>query len=242
MFSLVVLLFFAGKVNATDYKATVFGIKSDGITNNTASIQRAIDYISENGGGRLIFYVGRYLTGSFELKSNVTIRISSGAVLVSTPNVYEYKGEGQPALIYAKDCENISVEGVGVIEGSGQIIQVNVADQVAKGHIKNAKEQTPALITFLNCKKVTVKEITMQNAPTSALVFQNCQELTTEKLYIFNKVLPTPALTLSGCVQTTIKDCYFDTLVEPLVTDGTSKGLTFINCVTPKGKQVKSEK
>ena len=41
---------------------TLFGIKSDGVTMNTRSIQRAIDYIAQQGGGRLVFTVGRYLT------------------------------------------------------------------------------------------------------------------------------------------------------------------------------------
>ena len=63
---------FAQNTNQKEYKATVFGVKSDGIVNNTASIQKAIDFISENGGGTLVFYVGRYLTGGFELKSNVS--------------------------------------------------------------------------------------------------------------------------------------------------------------------------
>ena len=46
----------------TEQKATVWGVKSDGVTDNTGSIQRAIDYISAHGGGTLYFYVGRYLT------------------------------------------------------------------------------------------------------------------------------------------------------------------------------------
>ena len=58
---------------AKDYPASMFGIKSNGEVMNTNSIQKAIDYISENGGGRLVFKVGRYLTGTIHLKSNVTI-------------------------------------------------------------------------------------------------------------------------------------------------------------------------
>jgi polygalacturonase len=60
---------------AKDYLATMFGIHSDGLGMNTRSIQFAIDYINKNGGGRLVFHVGRYLTGSIYLKSNVTIHL-----------------------------------------------------------------------------------------------------------------------------------------------------------------------
>ena len=55
----------------TIHQASSFGIKSDGVTLNTRSIQAGIDYISEHGGGVLEFSVGRYLTGSIFLKDNV---------------------------------------------------------------------------------------------------------------------------------------------------------------------------
>ncbi|MCQ5300121.1 glycoside hydrolase family 28 protein, partial [Blautia wexlerae] len=60
---------------------------------NTRSIQKAIDFISESGGGRLVFTVGRYLTGSIHLKSNVTIHLGEGAVLVGSTNPYDYDME-----------------------------------------------------------------------------------------------------------------------------------------------------
>ncbi|HNY58327.1 MAG TPA: glycoside hydrolase, partial [Bacteroidales bacterium] len=68
-------------LHSKDYNASMFGAKSNGTTLNTNSIQKGIDYISENGGGRLVFYVGRYLTGSIYLKSNVTIHLEEGAIL-----------------------------------------------------------------------------------------------------------------------------------------------------------------
>ena len=71
-------------VSAKEYKAALFGVKSDGTTNNTRSIQKAVDFISENGGGELAFYVGRYLTGTIHLKSNVTIVIKEGAALMAS--------------------------------------------------------------------------------------------------------------------------------------------------------------
>ncbi|MBR5296894.1 MAG: glycoside hydrolase, partial [Parabacteroides sp.] len=69
---------------AKDYPASKFGINSNGEVMNTNSIQKAIDYISANGGGRLVFKVGRYLTGTIHLKSNVTIDLGEGAVLVGS--------------------------------------------------------------------------------------------------------------------------------------------------------------
>ena len=83
----------ATNVAAKDYQMTLFGIKSDGTTMNTRSIQKAIDYIAQQGGGRLVFTVGRYLTGSIHMRSNVTLHLSEGAILVGSTNPYDYDME-----------------------------------------------------------------------------------------------------------------------------------------------------
>ena len=57
--ALTVLMVSAMATSAKDYQMTLFGIKSDGVTMNTRSIQRAIDYIAQQGGGRLVFTVRR---------------------------------------------------------------------------------------------------------------------------------------------------------------------------------------
>src|SRR5438034_9933674 len=89
------------QVSAKDYPASLFGIYSDGVTLNTKSIQFAIDYIHEQGGGRLVFDVGRYLTGSIYLKSSVTIHLLEGAVLLGSLNPFDYDRVNFTALIHA---------------------------------------------------------------------------------------------------------------------------------------------
>ena len=66
------------------YKSSFFGIRSDGTTDNTTSIQKAVDFIAEKGGGTLEFSVGRYLTGAVELRSGVNISLREGAIIVGS--------------------------------------------------------------------------------------------------------------------------------------------------------------
>ena len=147
---LSILVAFAGLAcfAQTDQTATVWGVKSDGSTDNTGSIQRAIDYISAHGGGTLHFYVGRYLTGAIELKSNVTIHLAEAAVLVGSTNIYDYKGA--PALIWADGAENVAVTGLGVIEGRGKALKASLDAQKAKGYLP-ADTPLPTLYSFKNC-------------------------------------------------------------------------------------------
>ena len=99
----------------TLYKASRFGCKSDGVTLNTSSIQRALDYIADQGGGTLVFEVGRYLTGSLHLPPNVNIQLNEGAILVGSSNPYDYDfdDEGRPLLIHP---DSSRVCGLGHIE------------------------------------------------------------------------------------------------------------------------------
>lgn len=78
------------QLSAKDYVATEFGVKNDGITLNSCSIQKAIDFIHEHGGGRLVFESGNYVTGSIYLKSNVTIQLDYGATILGSTNPFDY--------------------------------------------------------------------------------------------------------------------------------------------------------
>ncbi len=104
----------------TLYKASFFGCKSDGRTLNTSSIQRALNYIAEHGGGTLVFEVGRYLTGSLHIPKNVNIQLNEGAILEGSPNSFDYDldPQGRPALLISDSGHKINICGLGHIETS----------------------------------------------------------------------------------------------------------------------------
>ena len=63
--------------------AGTFGIVPDSSEKQGEKVQRAIDEISGNGGGKLVFPKGVYRTGSIFLKSHVELHLSSPETVLS---------------------------------------------------------------------------------------------------------------------------------------------------------------
>ena len=226
-----------------DYKASMFGIRSDGKTLNTASIQKAIDYISENGGGRLVFYVGRYLTGTVYLKSNVTIQLEEGAGLMASTVPYDYLIGNNSALIVAKDQKNVGITGKGLIEGQGAAVNVSIDEQGAKGNFPaGLKTFRPALIHWENCTNVTQSEIMLLNASGDAQVFANCNDVNITNITIKSKVTPsTKGFVLTGCSGFQLADTFVDVASTPLFLKGAaSKGVQITNSISADGKKIQA--
>lgn len=173
------------------YNASYFGIKSNGTTLNTAAIQKAIDYISEKGGGELNFYVGRYLTGTIELKSNVALHLHEGAVLVGSTNIYDYNiKESSPALVYGKGATNIAIRGKGVIDGQGREVAYNLLDQIHKGILEDPLKydrpvnKRPKAIYLRECRDVEIKHINVRNAADWVQTYDQCENVLIDSISV----------------------------------------------------------
>ncbi len=208
-------------VEAKDYKASFFGIKSNGTTLNTTSIQKAIDHIHENGGGRLVFYVGRYLTGTIYLKSDVTLHLEEGAVLVGSENPFDYDRHGYwTALIFAFDQQNIGITGKGVIDGQGYKVANNILDMVHRGVIKDPNDLLydrpregirPQNIYFKGCKQVTITGITLKDPGSWNQQYDQCSGILVDDITVDSKSYwNNDGIDIVDCDGVVIKNSYFD--------------------------------
>lgn len=211
--------------SAKDYQAVVFGAKSDGVTLNTQSIQRAIDHIAAEGGGRLIFTVGRYLTGAIQLKSNVTLHLGEGATLVAASSIYDMlTGNMPPALISAKGQDHVAITGKGVIESNSQAILTSGKTQLDKGYLRaedvpahpmadaKADEVTrlmPCVVYMDQCSNVTIKNILIQDAANDAIVLHQSKGCELEGVRFFHLHGHVP-LVQGQCTGVSSKDNYVD--------------------------------
>ena len=203
---------------AKDYPASFFGIYSDGITLNTRSIQFAIDYIHKEGGGRLVFDVGRFLTGSIHLKSNVTLHLREGAVIVGSLNPWDYDRQIFTALVLSEGQENIAITGDGVIDGQGRQVARNVVDLVHRGLIKDAfrndrpeVEDRPMLVYFRNCTNVTIQKVTMRNAAAWVQTYDQCAALNIDSITVDSRAFwNNDGLDIVDCDSVTVANSYID--------------------------------
>lgn len=205
-------------VFAKDYKASLFGINSDGVTLNTRSIQYAIDFINENGGGRLVFYVGRYVTGSIFLKSNVTIHLEEGAVLVGSLNPFDYDKKIWTALVFAYDQKNVGITGKGIIDGRGQEVARNVVANIEKGLLKDSYKygrpsegNRPMIINFRNCQDIVIRGITLRNSASWNQTYDQCKNLIVDSVTVDNTTYwNQDGVDIVDCENVTVTNCYID--------------------------------
>ncbi len=207
------------QLQAKDYNASVFGAKSNGTTLNTSSIQKGIDYISENGGGRLVFYVGRYLTGTIYLRSNVTIHLEEGAILVGSANPFDYeKNFNWTALIFALDQENIGITGKGVIDGQGFQVATNLVDMIHKGVVKDPLKYDrpnetirPQNIYFRGCRNIVIRDINLRDPGSWNQQYDQCRNLVIDNITVDSKSYwNNDGVDIVDCDSVVVSNSYFD--------------------------------
>jgi len=110
---------------------TEFGAKGDGITDNTESIKKCIQWLNARGGGYVDIPSGVWLTGPIELLSNICLRTTDKTIVIFTSDYDKYplvktyyegtEGWRVMSPIFAKNAENIGITGKGIFDGNGNI-------------------------------------------------------------------------------------------------------------------------
>ena len=219
MLFMLLFVFCIAMLEAKDYNASMFGVKSNGSTMNTNSIQKGIDYISANGGGRMVFYVGRYLTGTIYLKSNVTIQLEEGAILVGSPNPLDYEQNfNWTALVFALGQQNIGITGKGVIDGQGFTVANNLVDLIHKGVISDPlrydrpnEGKRPQNIYFRGCRNVTIRGITLKDPGSWNQQYDQCRNVVIDRIMVDSKSYwNNDGVDIVDCDSVSVTNSYFD--------------------------------
>ena len=194
-----VWLLSVGGVSAQSiYDVFAFGAKGDGVTDDAAAIQRAIDQCSQEGGGRVLFPRNHtYLAGPVELKSNVEIYFEATATLKANPDESIYhlsafgKNEGEGMLwLYANDAENISITGKGTIHGNGiAFMGAELEDSYELKPLANqAFDPRPHVLTLMNVRNLTIRDVTIREGAYWTVHLIGCNEAVIDGINLLNNL------------------------------------------------------
>jgi len=161
-------------VAANRFDVREHGAAGDGQVSATMAIQAAIDACALAGGGQVLFPPGRYCSGTIHLRSGVTLHLEAGARLIGTTNLSDYAqpkppdympeakwGKWHRGLIVGENLEDVAITGPGVIDGN------KVFDPTGEERMRG-----PHTIIFVNCRRFTVRDVTIVDAANYAVFFE----------------------------------------------------------------------
>lgn len=191
----------------TEYESVLlnvkqFGAKGDGKTSDTAAIQAAICCCPKDG--TVFLPQGEYYTTALFLKSDMTLYLDEGAVILGDTDRTHYPilpgmvratdekdefnfgtWEGNPltsfaSLVCAFDAKNLNIIGPGTIDGNAQ----------NSDWWKDAKKKRiawrPNALYIVRCENVRVQSITVQNSACWTVHPYYSDNLSFLNLYIHN--------------------------------------------------------
>jgi polygalacturonase len=235
---LLLALLLALPARAAELDATAAGISPDGTTLNTAAIQKAIDSLSASGGGTLRFPAGKYLTGTLQIKSRVTLHLDQNATLLGSTDAADYRnldpfidGSGNPmghALLVALDADHVAIEGPGAIDGQGAKLAAKQKPYAIR----------PFLVRFVRCSNISLKDVRLQNPGAWTLNFFQSKDAAIDNVTIRSrdqKLRNNDGINIDSSENITVTNCDVVSGDDALVIKSTSaskpsKNITASNC------------
>jgi hypothetical protein len=190
----------------TQFNVKNYGAIGDGIQLDTAAINQTIQAAREAGGGTVLVPAGTYVSGTILLQSNVTLWVDSGARILGTTNLSDYRWpdrerEWYAAIVMAYGVQNVAIMGHGTIDGQ------NLTNPNGEEHIRG-----PHAVLIYNCKDVVVRDITFKDSGNYSLVVRsservNIDDLTALAGYDGINMHDVKDATISNCRLYTGDDC-----------------------------------
>jgi Glycosyl hydrolases family 28 len=158
-----------------------YGARLDGVINDRAALQQAIDAASAAGGGTVVVPASRtLLTGSIELRSHVTLLLEPGARIVASVEPADYD---QRTLIRAVHAKDVAITGSGSIDGRGVAFMAREAP-----YIFIPKPWRPKLIVLEDCRDVRLSDFTIRYSASWTVHLAGCDGVEVRGLTILNNL------------------------------------------------------
>ncbi|MEO5910415.1 MAG: glycoside hydrolase family 28 protein [Pelobium sp.] len=211
-FSLLFIISATAEAKDT-YNIRDYGAKGDGETIDTEAINNAIIAASAKAGGTVYFPAGTYASYSIHLKSNISIYLEQGAILLAASpvgnigydepeaganNNYQDFGHSHwhNSLIWGENLENISILGPGTIHGKG----------LTRGGPSRAPYGNKS-IALKSCRNVILKDFSILNGGHFGILATGVDNLTIDNLKIDTN---RDGIDIDACRNVRISNCFIN--------------------------------
>ena len=232
-----------------------FGAVGDGVTKDTAAVQRAID-----AGGTVVFPPGTYLCGTLYLKSHGGLRLEAGATLLASPDKKDYNApdfcvqnfhsEKERAdgahFIVAVEQENVSIEGPGRIDGNRKAFWTPPEEMPGVWPGQPWEWRPSQMLFFCECTNVRIHDVELFNTPYWTCFLHGCEYVQIHAVRVFCHQFTRngDGLDIDCCRHVTVSDCIISSGDDCIAVRGNSKllkkarpceNITITNCVMQTG-------
>jgi len=246
----------------TAFNVRSFGATGDGKTLDSPAIDRAIQAAAAAGGGTVYVPAGTYLSGSVHLTNNINLHLAAGSVILGAPQTLNAYDETEPwtaiayedgghvyfhnSLIWGENLTNVSITGLGMINGGGLVRDDKILDEMSGYDIwdkPGATRTNPGPVRLGNkaialklCRNVLIRDVTIFHGGHFAVLVTGCDNLTVD-----NVTMDTDrdGIDIDCCRNTMVSNCRInapgDDALCPkssfaLGTNVITENLTIVNC------------
>ncbi len=200
---------------------------------NTKAIQSAVDKCHENGGGTVLIEGGCYSVTTIFLRSDVTLFIEKNSAVSSNTTGKGYKHN---ALIYALDCDNVTITGGGKLIGNGTLFGLKpvsenmftpapVIDVIQmrrdyRAQLRFAhKSKYGSILLTQKCRNVKIHNIIFEDSPWWTYKMLMCDGVKITDTVIWNNrnVANSDGFDIAGSSNVEIDHCFVSTADDGIV-------------------------
>ncbi len=234
-----------------EFNVLHFGAVGDGVTNDTAAIQAAINACQKTG-GRVILPGGRvYRSGALVLCSHLELHLQMGTVLrgsdcladyvlsggdtaapkgmdVPSYENCEYNGAPSHYFLYGRDCENLAITGFGKIDGNESLFY----GEVSKWHIEGSFYPRAPMLFLENCRQITLRDVTFQHSAFWTVHLVGCQDVLIDGIRIRNnlRMANCDGIDPDHCRNVRIANCHIECADDCIVFKNTAAAMQYGPC------------
>ena len=234
-----------------EYNVLNFGAAGDGLTNDTAAIQAAIDACSRTG-GRVLFPGGHvYRSGALILCSDLELHLEMGAVLKGSDCLDDYRvaacapgsaemrqipsyedctytGAPNHYFLYGKNCTNLAITGPGRIDGNEELFY----GEVTKWHIEGCFYPRAPMLFLESGSHITIRDVTLERSAFWTVHMVGCRDVLIDGIRILNnlRLANCDGIDPDHCQNVRISNCHIECADDCIVFKNTAAAMEYGPC------------